>query len=82
MYFVSIQTVVVESRKERAEVDGGRVIVGGLEELAYATLGGAVGTVLRQSSAMGKPPLILFCREADWPGAADQARIEDDQHAR
>ena len=49
----------------RARVDGGLVIVGGLEEIVSTTSGGAVGTVLRQLSGMSKPPFILFCLETN-----------------
>ena len=30
---------------------------------------------------MGKPSFILSCREADWMGAADHIKIEDDYGA-
>ena len=58
--------------------EGERIIIDGLDEIASATPGGAVEVVLRQLSAMDNPPFILSCREADWLGAADRVRIEDD----
>ncbi len=65
VYIVSIHTVFVESWYARARVDGGLVIVGGLEEIVSTTSGGAVGAVLRQLSGMSKPPFILFCLETN-----------------
>ncbi|MCE2453877.1 MAG: hypothetical protein J4F48_13945 [Nitrospinae bacterium] len=65
MYIASIHTVFVESWYERAGVDGGRVIVGGHEQIVSATPGGAAGTMLGQLSGMSKPPFILFCLEID-----------------
>ena len=55
-----------------------RVILDGLDEIASAAPGGAVDAVLRKLSALDNPPFILSCREADWLGAADRVRIEDD----
>ena len=55
-----------------------RVILDGLDEIASAAPGGAVDAVLRKLSALGNPPFILSCREADWLGATDRVRIEDD----
>lgn len=54
------------------------VIVDGLDEIASAAPGGAVDAVLRKLSALGNPPFILSCREADWLGAADRVKIQDD----
>jgi len=54
------------------------VIVDGLDEIASAAPGGAVDAVLRKLSALSNPPFILSCREADWLGAADRVKIEDD----
>ena len=55
-----------------------RFILDGLDEVASAAPGGAVDAVLRKLSALGNPPFILSCREADWLGAADRVRIKDD----
>ena len=55
-----------------------RIIVDGLDEIASAAPGGAVDAVLRQLSAIDNPPFILSCRAADWLGAADRVKIEDD----
>ena len=57
------------------------VIVDGLDEIASATPGGAVEVVLKQLSALGNLPFVLSCREADWLGAADRVKIEDDYGA-
>ena len=69
-----VRTAVPES----LIAEGERIIIDGLDEIASATPGGAVEVVLRQLSAMDNPPFILSCREADWLGAADRVRIEDD----
>ena len=55
-----------------------RIIIDGLDEIASTALGGGVELVLKQLSAMGSPPFILSCREADWRGATDRIKIEDD----
>ena len=65
-------------RPETLIAQGERIIVDGLDEIASSTPGGAVDSVLRQLSRMGSPPFILTCRAADWNGAADRIRIEDD----
>ena len=65
-------------RPETLIADGERIIVDGLDEIASSTPGSAVDSVLRQLSRMGSPPFILTCREADWNGAADRSRIEED----
>ncbi len=57
------------------------VILDGLDEIASAAAGGAVDAVLRKLSALDNPRFILSCREADWLGAADRAKIEDDYGA-
>ena len=57
---------------------GERIVVDGLDEIASSALGGAVDSVLRQLSRAGSPLFILSCREADWQGATDRTRIEDD----
>ena len=62
-------------------VAGERIIVDGVDEIASAAPGGAVYSVLKKLSAMGKPSFILSCREADWMGAADHIKIEDDYGA-
>ena len=58
-----------------------RIIVDGLDEIASAAPGGAVDAVLKQLSAIGNPPFVLSCRTADWLGAADRVKIEDDYGA-
>ena len=61
--------------------EGARVVIDGIDEIASSESGSAVASVLAQLSAMGKPPFILTCREADWLGAADRVKIEDDYGA-
>ena len=58
--------------------EGGRIVIDGLDEIASSEPGAAVASVLVRLSAMGQPPFILTCREADWLGAADRIKIEDD----
>ena len=58
-----------------------RIVVDGLDEIASAAPGGAVDAVLKQLSAIGNPPFVLSCRAADWQGAADRVKIEDDYGA-
>ena len=55
-----------------------RIVVDGLDEIASAASGGAVDDVLKQLSAVGNPPFVLSCREADWLGAVYRVKIEDD----
>ena len=57
------------------------IVVDGLDEIASAAPDGAVDAVLKQLSAVGNPSFILSCRAADWLGAADRAKIEDDYDA-
>lgn len=65
-------------RPEAFVARGERIVVDGLDEIASSAPGGAVDSVLRQLSKAGNPPFILSCREADWKGAIDRTRIEDD----
>ena len=58
--------------------EGGRIVVDGLDEVASSVPGGAVDRVLEKLSAIGSPPFILTCRQADWLGAADRVEIERD----
>ena len=61
--------------------EGERIVIDGLDEIASSESGAAVASVLARLSAMGKPAFILTCREADWLGAADRIKIEDDYGA-
>ena len=61
--------------------EGERIVIDGLDEIASSESGAAVASVLARLSAMSKPPFILTCREADWQGAADRIKIEDDYGA-
>ena len=68
-------------RLEGQIVDGDRIVVDGLDEIASAYPGGGVHAVLSKLAELGYPPFILSCREADWRGAADRVQIEDDYGA-
>lgn len=59
-------------------IEGHRVVIDGLDEIASTALGGGVDAVLARLSALGSPPFVLSCREADWRGASDRIKIEDD----
>ena len=61
--------------------EGDRIVIDGLDEIASSEPSSAVASVLARFSAMGEPPFILTCREADWLGAADRIKIEDDYGA-
>ena len=74
--YVEASTFVHTKRPDLLVLARERVIVDGLDQVASAAPGGAVDAVLGQLSAVGYPPFILSCREADWFGAADRARIE------
>ena len=78
MKYFRAGTFVRTAAPESRITEGEWVIVDGLDEIASATPGGAVEVVLRQLSALGNPPFIVSCREADWLGAADRVRIKDD----
>ena len=54
------------------------IVIDGADEIASAAPGGAVAALLRKLSAIGYPPFVLSCREADWMGAADLLKIGDD----
>jgi len=56
----------------------GLLIIDGLDEVGAASPGDGVDAVLSQLSAIGSPPFVLSSREADWRGAADRIRLEDD----
>ena len=60
---------------------GEKIVIDGVDEIASSESGAAVASVLAQLSAMGQPPFILTCREADWLGAADHIKIEEDYGA-
>ena len=62
--------------------DGVRVVIDGLDELAYSAVGGGVESVLEKLSQIGRPPFVISCREVDWRGATDRIKIEDDYAAK
>lgn len=69
-------TFVRTARIDLAE--GSRIIIDGLDEIASTAVGGGVDAVLERLSAMGGPLFVLSCREADWRGASDRIKIQDD----
>ena len=75
---VQAGTFIRTHKPETLIAPGDRIIVDGLDQIASAAPGGSVEAVLRQLSQMSYPLFILSCREADWLGAADRVRIEDD----
>lgn len=54
------------------------LVIDGLDEVASMAVGGGVDEVLAKLSEIGHPRFILSSREADWHGAADRIKIEDD----
>ncbi len=81
MNYVRAGTLIRTARPQELLSPSQRVIVDGLDEIASAEFGGAIDGVLTKLSAAGKPPFILTCREADWLGAADRTKIQDDYGA-
>ena len=81
MKWVRAGTFKRTAKPDSLIVEGQRIIVDGLDEIASAAPGSAVDFVLEKLSAMGKPAFILSCREADWMGATDRTKIEDDYGA-
>ncbi len=81
MRYVQAGTFVRAANPANLVAGAERVIVDGLDEIASTAQGGAVDAVLRQLSAAGNPSVILSCRSADWLGAADRVKIEDDYSA-
>ena len=78
MKYIRAGTFVREANPDSLIGGDDRIIIDGLDEIASSAAGGAVEAVLRQLSAAGNPPFILSCREADWLGATDRIKIEDD----
>ncbi len=81
MKFVRAGTFVRAADPASSVAGTERMVVDGVDEIASAAPGGAVNAVLKQLSAIGRPPFILSCRAADWLGAADRVKIEDDYDA-
>ena len=78
MKYVRAGTFVRAANPSNSVAGTERIVVDGLDEFASAAPGGAVDAVLKQLSAIGNPPFVLSCRAADWLGAADRVKIEDD----
>ena len=81
MRYVRAGTFKRTAKPDSLIVEGERIIIDGLDEIASAAPGSAVDSVLEMLSMMDKPSFILSCREADWMGAADRIKIEDDYGA-
>ena len=81
MRYVRAGTFKRTAKPDSLIAEGERIIVDGLDEIASAAPGSAVDSVLEKLSMMDKPSFILSCREADWMGAADRIKIEDDYGA-
>ena len=81
MKFVRAGTFVRAANPSNSVAGTERIVVDGLDEIASAAPGSAIDTVLKQLSAIGNPPFVLSCRVADWLGAADRVKIEDDYGA-
>ena len=81
MKYIRAGPFTLEAKPESLIAAGERIVVDGLDEIASAAPGGAVEAVLGQLSAMGRPPFVLSCREADWQGAADRIKIGDNYGA-
>lgn len=78
MKYYRAGTFVRAAKPDSLISKGECIIIDGLDEIASTAVGGGVEAVLKQLSAMGNPTFILSCREADWRGAVDRAKIEDD----
>ena len=81
MVYVRAGTFMRTADPASSIAEGERIVIDGLDEIASSEPGSAVASVLARLSAMGKPAFILTCREADWLGAADRIKIEDDYGA-
>ncbi len=69
----------VRNANPQALLDGAScLVIDGLDEVASMAIGGGVDAVLSQLSQISHPRFILSSREADWRGAADRVKIEDD----
>ena len=78
MTCISAGTFVRRANVASLVSEGERIVVDGLDEVASSVPDGAVDRVLEKLSAIGSPPFILTCRQADWLGAADRVEIERD----
>ena len=78
MTYISAGTFVRRSDAAFPVSEGERILIDGLDELASSVPGGAVDRVLTKLLAIGSPPFILTCRQADWLGASDRVEIERD----
>ena len=81
MRYVHAGTFQRHARPDTLIDASARLVIDGLDEIASAEPGGAIDAVLGQLSKLDYPPFIVSCREADWLGAADRAKIEQDYGA-
>ncbi|MDE0006065.1 MAG: hypothetical protein OXQ29_25520 [Rhodospirillaceae bacterium] len=81
MKYVRAGTFVRAADPANLDAEDERIIVDGIDEIASAAPGGAVDAVLTQLSVIGNPLFILSCRAAEWLGATDRTKIEDDYGA-
>jgi hypothetical protein len=63
---------------ERIVAPGECLVIDGVDEVASKTEGDGLDQILRKLSRIDDPKFILLGREADWRGAADRIKIEDD----
>ena len=78
MKYVPAGTFTRAAKPEALIAEGECIVIDGLDQIASAAPGSAVESVLEKLSAMGNPGFILSCREADWLGATDRIKIEED----
>lgn len=76
--YVRSASFIRNAHPERLTPNGECLVIDGLDEIASATVGGGVDAILTQLSKLGYPRFVLSSREADWRGAADRIKIEDD----
>jgi hypothetical protein len=57
---------------------GAPLIIDGLDEVTASAGVTAFDTILRQLSALGRPPFILSCRSLDWQASSGRHRIAQD----
>ena len=78
MDYVPAGTFVRNAQYALPPVEGVRIVIDGLDEIASVSPAGGIHPVLAKLSALGYPPFVLSCREPDWHGAADRIHIQDD----
>lgn len=79
--YVRASSFVRNAYPERLIPNGECLVIDGLDEIASSSVGGGVEAILAQLSKLDQPRFILSSREADWRGATDRIKIEDDYAA-